>query len=364
VKLALIEKRIMFTLVLFVIAALGRKNNNIHKLDDVEVAWRQWNKMYEKHDALASQVYLNGENKDRRFEVFSHNYAIVKMHNSLANSTYTMELNQFAGLSHTEFAGFYNGYDQDLKLLSRKSKSKHKDVRPAYNGSELPTSVDWREENLVTPIKDQKQCGSCWAFSTIVSLEGQLAKATGKLVSLSEQDLVDCVKDQKIHGSVQKCCMGCNGGLMDYAFEYMIEKQSGEDEAEIDYEYTARDGTCDFKANKAYAAAKISKYTDVQKGMENLADAVANVGPISVAVDANTAWQLYHSGILDPITCNKNRLDHGVAIVGYGSQRSKDYWIVRNSWGKSWGEKGYVRLAKGDNTCGIQNGPPSYPTTE
>lgn len=355
----------MFAIVLLVITALARKNNDIHKLPTVQTAWKQWNKMYEKHDVLSTELYLNGENADRRFEVFSQNYAIVKMHNSLPNTTYTMELNQFAALSHTEFASFYNGYNQDLKLTLDTTASKYRDVRPAYNSSKaLPKSVDWRDHNLVVPIKDQGQCGSCWAFSTVVSLEGQLAKVTGNLVSLSEQDLVDCVVNQRIHGSTQRCCNGCNGGLMDYAFEYMVEKQNGEDETEIAYGYTGRDGTCKFKDNKAYSDGKITKYTDVQKGTTNLEDAVANVGPISVAVDANSAWQLYHSGILDPISCNKRRLDHGVAVVGYGSQVGTDYWIVRNSWGKSWGERGYVRLAKGDNTCGIQNGPPSYPTAE
>jgi len=346
----------MLTLVLLVVASLA--NNNLHKLPNVDMAWEKWNVIYKDHELLSHPVYTSGMNADRRYNVFAEHYAVVKMHNSLANQTFTMELNHFATISNEEFASIYNGYDHDLK----KTLPPNTEVRSEHDGSDLPDSVDWRDQNRVTAVKNQESCGSCWAFSTVVSLEGQFAAVTGNLVSLSEQDIVDCVKKQKIPGSSDTCCDGCQGGLMDYAFQYMLDSQGGEDETELVYGYTGRDGRCNFANKKAYSDAKITKYTDVQKGTDNLAEAVANVGPISVAVNANTFWQLYSSGVLDPLACPGSKLDHGVAAVGYGTDSGKDYWIIKNSWGKTWGEKGYVRLLKGKNTCGVQNGPPSYPT--
>merc|ERR1711953_349161 len=161
------------------------------------------------------------------------------MHNSKFNQSYTLELNKFATLHNDEFRKFYNGYNHDLK----KTLPANPNVRPAFEGklTDLPDSVDWREHGLVTDVKNQGTCGSCWTFSTVVSLEGAMAKATGNLVSLSEQDLVDCCKNVKIPSSSETCCDGCQGGLMDYAFQYLEDSQKGEDETEIAYPYTGKD---------------------------------------------------------------------------------------------------------------------------
>jgi len=240
-------------------------------------------------------------------------------------------------------------------------------VRPKSNnvhkisGAAAPTSVDWRTKGLVTDVKNQGSCGSCWAFSTVVSLEGQNAKKTGKLVSLSEQNLVDCVKNEKLANQTDTCCDGCKGGLMDFAFQYMIDHQSGTIDTEASYGYKGVDRKCAY--SKANAGATITKYVDIPAGDEDaLLDAVANVGPISVGVDAGIGWQLYFGGVMGTLLCSSNpsKMDHGVAIVGFGTDGGKDYWIVRNSWGASWGEKGYVRLVRGKNACGIANGA-SYP---
>jgi len=194
-----------------------------------------------------------------------------------------------------------------------------------------------------------------------VSIEGQHAKATGQLVSLSEQNLVDCVKDETIANQTDSCCSGCQGGLMDFAFQYMIDKQAGAIDTETSYSYRGFNERCAF--SKANAGATIAKYVDVPVGDEAaLLDAVATVGPVSVAVDAGIGWQLYGGGIMKTLLCSDNpkKLDHGVAVVGYGTHNGVDYWIVRNSWGATWGEKGYVRLIRGKNACGIANSA-SYP---
>jgi len=332
-----------------VVFAIALSSNNIHHLQ-LDDAWKGWLAMY-KDTATVQQHYYEDKMDDRK-NIFADNYATVRMHNS-RNYSYWLELNEFAAMTNEEFRMSRNGY---LNIDHPRNGEEHV---TGYGVEANPTSVDWRGK-LVLPVKNQEQCGSCWAFSTIVSLEGQYAKLTENLLSLSEQDLVDCVKKVKIPGSSEVCCDGCEGGLMDYAFQYMIDSQSGTDDKESAYKYTARNGKCKFEKSEAFQNAKVTKYTDIKKGSEDdLADATATVGPISVAVNANNAWQLYSGGILRPLFCPGNRLDHGVAVVGY----SENYWIIKNSWGKTWGEKGYVRLHRGANTCGVANSA-CYPTLE
>jgi len=345
---------------LLILALVALSFANAEVLDDsvfhkmsLPKAWRMWKIRYES--TMLGESY----DEDARFHAFALNYAFVNMENTL-NNTYTVALNKFAHLSFEEFAENHLGYDGYLK---------ENDVNyPAAPNTHVasaeanPSSVDWREQNAVNDVKDQGNCGSCWTFSAIAALETQYWKVTGNLLSLSEQDMVDCCKREKLPGSVQTCCNGCSGGLMDYAFQYMVDQQNGHNDLENLYPYTARDGTCKYTENKAFSDAVVTGYTDISSESD-LEDAVANVGVISVAVNANSAWQLYSGGVLNPALCLKNKLDHGVATVGYGTAaKGGDYWIVRNSWGTSWGENGYVRLSKGSNTCGIVNGPPSYPT--
>jgi len=213
------------------------------------------------------------------------------------------------------------------------------------NIEDIPDSVDWRTKGAVTDVKNQGSCGSCWSFSATGSMEGRNQIKTGNLVSLSEQQLVDCSKSE---GN-----MGCNGGLMDYAFKYA---EGTAMETEDQYPYTGRAGTCNTSKK---GDITVTNFTDVaQKSPSALASALAD-GPVSVAIDASSfRFQLYHSGIMKS-HCGTS-LDHGVLAVGYGTEKGVDYWIVKNSWGERWGEKGYFRMIREMDKendaghCGIQ----------
>ena len=211
------------------------------------------------------------------------------------------------------------------------------------------TAIDWRDKGAVTPVKNQGQCGSCWAFSATGSMEGAHFLKHAELPSLSEQQLVDCATKEGNEG--------CNGGLMDYAFEYAKANMM---DVEGDYPYTARDGHCKAKGT----IPKLSGYQDVTSEDPVALSKALEAGPVSVAVDgASLAFQFYFGGVVKHF-CGTS-LDHGVLLVGQGTEGSTDYWIIKNSWGASWGEKGYIRVKrdmtkKGPGVCGEQS-QPSYP---
>jgi len=199
-----------------------------------------------------------------------------------------------------------------------------------------------KKKNAVTPVKNQGQCGSCWAFSTTGSLEGAWAISKGKLVSLSEQNLVDCSSS---YGND-----GCDGGLMDQAFDYIIANKGID--TEDSYKYTARDGNCKF--NKNTIGATLTKYTDVTAQSETALQSAIMKQPISVAIDAShSSFQFYSSGVYFESRCSATQLDHGVTAVGYGTSSSA-YYIVKNSWGTDWGMQGYILMSRNkNNNCGI-----------
>nr|XP_047137654.1 cathepsin L1-like isoform X1 [Hydra vulgaris] len=297
-------------------------------------SWIQW-KMYH------NKVYSHDGEETVRYTIWKDNERRIREHN-LKGGDFLLKMNQFGDMTNSEFKAF-NGY------LSHKHVNGSTFLTP--NNFVAPDTVDWRNEGYVTPVKDQGQCGSCWAFSTTGSLEGQHFKKTGKLVSLSEQNLVDC---STAYGN-----NGCNGGLMDNAFTYIKENKGIDSEAS--YPYTAEDGKCVFK--KPSVAATDTGFVDLPEGNENkLKEAVASVGPISVAIDAShESFQFYSSGVYNEPSCSSTELDHGVLVVGYGTESGKDYWLVKNSWNTSWGDKGYIKMRRNaKNQCGIAT-KASYP---
>jgi C1A family cysteine protease len=281
-----------------------------------------------------------------RYAIFKANYNKIRHHNQGKHS-FAMAINEFADMTFEEFHSKMTGYKSVDRAVLRAANVDNEDA-PHNNLKSVAASVDWRQQGAVTPVKNQQQCGSCWAFSTTGSTEGAHAIKTGTLVSLSEQQLVDC--------SGPEGNQGCNGGMMDQGFQYIITNNGITTEAA--YPYTATDGTCNTQVTPA---ATLSSFQDVQAGSETALLAAVNIGPVSVAIEADqSCFQFYSGGILSDPSCGM-QLDHGVLVVGYGTDPTGvNYWIVKNSWGASWGEQGYIRLIRGQNECGIAQ-EPSYP---
>jgi cathepsin L len=318
---------------------------------DVKDTWNSWKLEFGKN-------YVNVDEEFTKFGVFIESMQKVAKLNSDGFETARFRLNQFSDLTSEEFRNYVHGpkgacYSGQLKSklpLLNKLESKLVNSNVGAN----PTSVDWTTKGVVTPVKNQGNCGSCWSFSATGSTECRYAIATGTLNSLSEQQLVDCSKS---YGN-----LGCAGGEMDAAFQY-IEATGGLC-TESEYPYTASDGTCKSSSCGTYYDP-IKTYTDVTKRDESALETATVSGCVSVAIEADqTAFQYYSSGILTG-NCGTN-LDHGVLVVGYGVSGTQEYWKVKNSWGTSWGEAGYVLICKdcdknGDQgECGI-NDDPSYP---
>ncbi|EAX97404.1 Clan CA, family C1, cathepsin L-like cysteine peptidase [Trichomonas vaginalis G3] len=273
---------------------------------------------------------FTGEEYHQRLGIWLTNKRLVQEHNR-ANAGFTVALNKLAHLSPAEYRSMLGFHMSKTQVKAVKS-----------NG--VPNnSCDWRQKGVVNPVKDQAQCGSCWAFSAIQAQESQYAITFGQLQSLSEQNLVNCVDS----------CSGCEGGMMDMAYDYVIKHQNGKFMLEDDYPYSATQESCKFDIKKG--VSNINSYLFCEEGSEtDLAIKVSTLGPASIAIDASPwSFQFYSSGIYDEPSCSSSLLDHGVGCVGFGTENNANYWIVRNSWGASWGEKGYIRMIKDKgNQCG------------
>lgn len=265
----------------------------------------------------------------QRFSNFRQNSAYIRKINSL-NTSFTLALNKFADMSIGEFESRFLGTQVDKKL-----RTPNKKVHQIF-----PSTKDWVAEGHVSPVKDQGYCGSCWAFSAIGAVESIYSIKKGKLLDLSEQQLVDCSTP---YGNT-----GCNGGLMDKAFDYMVANGVVR---ETKYSYKAEDQKC--KKTKTWnPELYLSGYTFVQENNYNALASAVHQQPVSVAVDASN-WSLYSSGVFTSDWCETN-LNHGVLLVGYNLEDG--HFTIKNSWGADWGENGFIRLSITDNegTCGVQ----------
>jgi len=264
----------------------------------------------------------------KRFGIFRQNLDFVMAHDSVARG-FEVEMNEFADQSIEEFTAWACGMNVT-------------ELGAPVAPSELsaPDSWDWRSKGAVTGVKNQQQCGSCWSFSATGSTEGAHFLKTGQLVSLSEQNLVDC--------STKQGNQGCNGGWMDQAFQYIISNHGIDTEAS--YPYTAT-GPNACKYSAAHIGATLTGYSDVGRGDENGLVNSIYAAPTSVAIDAShQSFQLYKSGIYYEPACSTTSLDHGVLAVGYGN----GFYEVKNSWGAGWGQGGYIQMSRNrNNNCGI-----------
>jgi len=311
---------------------------------DLKMVWDDWRQYFGKKYVTIDEEY-------RRFGIFLQNIQKIALWNTNSDNGASLRPNQFTDLNTDEFIQYVHG--KNGKCYSGK--------RPQYTvggqkvkSSEpvnLPASVDWTTEGVVTPVKNQGNCGSCWAFSATGSIECESAIKTGKLYSLSEQQLVDC---SSAEGNA-----GCDGGEMDDAFKYVIK--NGGLCSETEYPYKGVDGKC-ASSTCGTKYDPISSYSDVTKRDESALLTAAAAGCVSVAIEADQfAFQYYSSGVLDG-TCGTS-LDHGVLVVGYGTLNSQEYWKVKNSWGTDWGENGYVLICRNCNKngdqgeCGINDDP-------
>lgn len=318
----------------------------VYESIDAENIWNNWRDTFNKS-------YDSREFYARRY-IFKQNLKYIMDQNLCYHNgscSYSLDLNQFADLTQTEWRYQYLGFSSFDNF--GKDYVSESDSQTLHLPKTDVNSIDWRTKNAVTNVKNQGQCGSCWSFSSTGSMEGVWAIAKGELVSLSEQQLVDC--------STSYGNNGCNGGMMDDAFKYVID--NGGLDTESDYPYTAQNGNC--KVNKENIhVITISNYHNVPvNDEEQLKSAVAQQ-PVSVAIEADqTAFQFYSSGVFTA-KCGTN-LDHGVLVVGYGTDSNNQaYWIVKNSWGESWGQDGYILLERNvsepEGKCGIAM-QPSYP---
>lgn len=282
---------------------------------------------FNQFQAHYNRTYSTENEAQERFQIFSKNLDYVRNHNANPGHPFQLGINQFADLREEEFRNFY------LSPMPNVLNT------PLTNQTSSPmvSSIDWRDYKAVNPIQNQEQCGSCWAFSAVAALEGAYAKKHKTLMKLSEQELVSCDKSLGDRG--------CQGGLPSNAFEY--SKQAGGLYLESTYRYLAKNEACRRVSGKKYA--KVSSWKKIDPHSDAIDSAIVNFGPISIGINAaGLNFQLYKSGIFAPLYCSSS-LDHGVNLVGF----SDDYYILRNSWGDTWGERGYMRIKKITGNTGV-----------
>jgi C1A family cysteine protease len=319
-------KKVVLTLALLAAMSTGAKLHTLSAKAQFELFKAKYNRKYP------------AEQEEHRFSVFQANLVQARKMGDL-NPLATFGVNEFTDLTAAEFKRYHNA-ERYYKLVNASDVSASEGL-----ASSAGKKIDWRSKGAVTAVKNQGQCGSCWAFSATGNIEGQWFIKNRELVSLSEQDLVSC----------DTTCEACNGGLMDYAFEWLVSKRSGEIATEESYPYASASGSAPAcKASGHKNGAKITGHRNIAHNEAAIADELYANGPVSIGVDA-TSWQSYTGGILT--NCISQAVDHGVLAVGFDDEYSTPYWIIKNSWAASWGEEGYIRVKKGTNQCLIDSSP-------
>ncbi|XP_005078487.1 cathepsin R-like [Mesocricetus auratus] len=301
----------------------------------LDAEWEEWKEKYEKS--------YSKENEELRRSVWEENMKMIKHHNeenSLGKNGYTMEINEFGDMTVEEFR-------KTMNYIPVQTHREGRSIRKREVGGVLPKSVNWRKKGYVTSVRKQAYCNSCWAFAVNGAIEGQMFKKTGNLTRLSVQNLVDCSKP---HGN-----NGCDWGDPYIAYEYVLH--NGGVEAEATYPYDGEEGPCRY--NPKYSAANITGFVSLPKSEESLMAAVATIGPISAGIDiASNYFMFYKKGIFHDPKCSNDTVNHVVLVVGYGFEGNEtdgnNYWLVKNSYGKQWGLRGYMKMTKDQNNhCAI-----------
>ncbi|XP_053369367.1 procathepsin L-like [Clarias gariepinus] len=293
--------------------------------------WLSWKEKFNKtYDSAVEEMF--------RKYIWQQNVVEVMKHNKERHS-FTMGTNHLSDMTAEEINAQLNGLRmENIPLDVNKNLLELSD-------SLIPDRLDWTEKGLVSPVQNQGMCGSCWAFSAVGALEAQMMKETHQLVPLSAQNLVDCSVTEGNHG--------CRGGFMTNAFSYIIHNKGIDSDAF--YPYQHKEGLCRYSPEGR--AGFCSSFRTLPHANESvLLNAVAQIGPVSVGVNAKLAsFHRYRSGIYADPLCDPRTVNHAVLVVGYGTEKGQDYWLVKNSWGAAWGEKGYIRMARNRNQCGIAN---------
>lgn len=315
-----------------------------------ESLWKQYKLDFKR-------TFDSKSHEELREKIFRESIRTISHHNfefRQGRESFKMGINSFSDMTFDEYSAMFKA-NESIKAMANE-KAKNIRFRPKIiHGNDvgnlternLAASFDWRDQGAVTKVRDQKLCGSCYAMATIGSIESQYFIMNKKLIDFSEQEIVDCAGEFTT--------FGCSGGIAFRVFDYVLENQLS---TRSGYPYKAEVGECRATENKIKIHLKGYGYVDAEDDDDNLAEAVTKFGPIVVSINSDLeTFMRYSSGIYFDEKCT-DEVNHGALLVGYGSEDGIDYWIVKNSFGESWGESGYIRMArKMGNDCGIRTSP-------